>query len=43
LKFRWSTLPGFGQIRRAHGWWHGSEMPGTNLPGVLTAGTFDQA
>jgi hypothetical protein len=24
----------------AHGWWHGFRMPGTNLPGVLTAGTF---
>ena len=26
----------------AHGWWHGLRMPGTNIPGVLTAGTFDQ-
>lgn len=26
----------------AHGWWHGIRMPGTNLPGVLTAGTFYQ-
>jgi hypothetical protein len=26
----------------AHGWWHGLRMPGTNLPGVLTAGTFYQ-
>ena len=26
----------------AHGWWHGVRMPGTNLPGVLTAGTFYQ-
>jgi hypothetical protein len=24
----------------AHGWWHGLRMPGTNLPGVITAGTF---
>jgi hypothetical protein len=24
----------------AHGWWHGMRMPGTNIPGVLTAGTF---
>jgi len=26
----------------AHGWWHGFRMPGTNIPGVLTAGTFYQ-
>ena len=26
----------------AHGWWHGLRMPGTNLPGVITAGTFYQ-
>jgi hypothetical protein len=26
----------------AHGWWHGIRMPGTNLPGVITAGTFYQ-
>ena len=26
----------------AHGWWHGIKMPGTNIPGVLTAGTFYQ-
>ena len=26
----------------AHGWWHGMRMPGTNIPGVLTAGTFYQ-
>jgi Bacterial PH domain len=25
-----------------HGWWHGIRMPGTNVPGVLTAGTFYQ-
>ncbi|MFZ0761603.1 MAG: hypothetical protein WAM69_16775 [Candidatus Sulfotelmatobacter sp.] len=24
----------------ARGWWHGFRMPGTNIPGVLTAGTF---
>jgi len=24
----------------ARGWWHGLRMPGTNIPGVLTAGTF---
>src|SRR5215469_5583041 len=24
----------------ARGWYHGIKMPGTNLPGVLTAGTF---
>jgi hypothetical protein len=26
----------------AHGWWHGLRMPGTNVPGVITAGTFYQ-
>lgn len=26
----------------AHGWWHGVRMPGTSLPGVITAGTFYQ-
>ncbi len=26
----------------AHGWWHGFRIPGTNIPGVLTAGTFYQ-
>jgi hypothetical protein len=26
----------------ARGWWHGIRMPGTNIPGVLTAGTFYQ-
>lgn len=26
----------------AHEWWHGLRMPGTNLPGVITAGTFYQ-
>ena len=24
----------------ARGWYHGLKMPGTNIPGVLTAGTF---
>ena len=24
----------------ARGWYHGLRMPGTNIPGVLTAGTF---
>ncbi len=27
----------------ARGWWHGIRMPGTNIPGVLTAGTFYQS
>jgi len=26
----------------AHGCWHGLRMPGTNIPGVLTAGTLYQ-
>ncbi len=26
----------------AHGWWHGWKMPGTSVPGVITAGTFYQ-
>jgi hypothetical protein len=26
----------------AQGWWHGLKLPGTNLPGVITAGTFYQ-
>ncbi len=26
----------------AHGWSHGVRMPGTNIPGVITAGTFYQ-
>src|SRR5271169_6919216 len=26
----------------ARGWWHGLRMPGTNIPGVLAAGTFYQ-
>lgn len=24
------------------GWWHGFKFPGSNIPGVLTAGTFYQ-
>ncbi len=27
----------------AKGWWHGLRLPGTNLPGVILAGTFYQA
>jgi hypothetical protein len=26
----------------ARGWWHGLRLPGTQIPGVLTAGTFYQ-
>jgi len=26
----------------ARGWWHGIRMPGTNIPGIITAGTFYQ-
>lgn len=26
----------------ARGWFHGLRMPGTNVPGVITAGTFYQ-
>src|SRR5690349_19606840 len=26
----------------ASGWWHGIRMPGSQLPGVITAGTFYQ-
>lgn len=26
----------------AHGWFHGLRMPGSNIPGLLTAGTFYQ-
>lgn len=26
----------------AQGWWHGVRLPGTNIPGVITAGTFYQ-
>ena len=27
----------------ARGWWHGIRLPGTQIPGVLTAGTFFQS
>ncbi len=27
----------------AHGWWHGIRLPGTSVPGVITAGTFYQS
>jgi hypothetical protein len=27
----------------ARGWWHGLRMPGSHIPGVLTAGTFYQS
>lgn len=26
----------------ARGWWHGIRAPGTQIPGILTAGTFYQ-
>lgn len=26
----------------ARGWWHGIKLPGSNIPGLLTAGTFYQ-
>jgi hypothetical protein len=26
----------------ARGWWHGIRLPGSQIPGVLTAGTFYQ-
>ncbi len=26
----------------AHGWWHGLKLLGSNVPGVITAGTFYQ-
>src|SRR3954466_9726904 len=26
----------------ARGWWHGLRLPGTQIPGLLTAGTFYQ-
>lgn len=26
----------------ARGWWHGIKMPGTQIPGLITAGTFYQ-
>ena len=27
----------------ARGWWHGIRLPGTQIPGVLTAGSFYQS
>src|SRR5438552_18523520 len=27
----------------ATGWWHGLRLPGTQIPGVITAGTFYQS
>jgi hypothetical protein len=27
----------------ARGWWHGFRMPGAQIPGILTAGTFYQS
>jgi hypothetical protein len=27
----------------ARGWWHGFRLPGTQIPGILTAGTFYQS
>jgi hypothetical protein len=27
----------------ARGWWHGLRLPGTQIPGVLTAGSFYQS
>lgn len=29
-------------VQSARGWWHGIKFPGTNVPGVITAGTFYQ-
>lgn len=26
----------------ARGWWHGLKLPGTNIPGMITAGSFLQ-
>ena len=27
----------------ARGWWHGLRLPGTNIPGIITAGSFYQS
>jgi hypothetical protein len=27
----------------ARGWWHGARLPGTQIPGLLTAGSFYQS
>lgn len=32
---RWDPEP-------ARGWWHGARLPGTQIPGILTAGSFYQ-
>jgi hypothetical protein len=29
-------------VEEARKWWHGVKLPGTNIPGVITAGTFYQ-
>jgi hypothetical protein len=29
-------------LEAASGWWHGFRMPGSQMPGVMTAGTFYQ-
>lgn len=29
-------------IEAARGWWHGLRLPGTQIPGLITAGTFYQ-
>jgi hypothetical protein len=34
------VLDAEADVEIARGWWHGIRWPGTNLPGVLTAGTF---
>jgi hypothetical protein len=28
---------------QARGWWHGLRLPGTQIPGILTAGSFYQS
>jgi len=39
----WRTLPGKrADPEAARGRYHGIRMPGTNVPGVITAGTFCQ-
>jgi hypothetical protein len=30
----------YADSKIAEGWWHGLRVGGTNLPGVITAGTF---
>jgi len=42
-KYRLSTSRASELTRKPHaGWYHGIRMPGTNVPGVITAGTFYQ-